>query len=146
MQKDCSVLGSFAKNKTFYTLSSLKCGLVGNSAILLRAITKVLKRRAGDKKKATSSLLFSGYLGPGGLADDGKYLNSNCIGGAAGYIDRWMFGEDHIYGHPTAKVRYILIILCQKCSKLWRAAFIISLCCLLVSQQHNQILLTCKIT
>ena len=48
--------------------------------------------------------IIRGYLGPGGLADDGKYTNSNCIGGAAGYIDRWMFGEDHIYGYPSPKV------------------------------------------
>ena len=53
--------------------------------------------------------LFSGYLGPGGLAEDGKFMNSKCIGGAAGYIDRWMFGEDHIYGYPTAKVKYFRI-------------------------------------
>jgi len=60
---------------------------------------------------AIINLLFSGYLGPGGLADNGKYTNSNCIGGAAGYIDRWMFGEDHIYGHPTAKVPHSQLLL-----------------------------------
>lgn len=52
----------------------------------------------------TFVLHFSGYLGPGGLANDGKYVNATCVGGAAGYIDRWMFGEKHIYGHPTCKV------------------------------------------
>ena len=30
-------------------------------------------------------------------------MNSSCIGGAAGYIDRWILGEDHIYGYPTPK-------------------------------------------
>jgi len=47
---------------------------------------------------------FRGYLGPGGLADEGKHMSAKCIGGAAGYIDRWIFGEDHIYGYPTPKV------------------------------------------
>ena len=49
----------------------------------------------------------SGYIGPGGLADNGKYMNTDCIGGAAGYIDRWLLGEDHIYGYPTPKVQTI---------------------------------------
>lgn len=44
-------------------------------------------------------------MGTGGLADGGKYAGASCIGGAAGYIDRWMFGENHIYGYPTAKVK-----------------------------------------
>jgi len=30
----------------------------------------------------------------------------NCTGGAAGYIDRVVFGESHIYQHPTAKKWY----------------------------------------
>ena len=45
--------------------------------------------------------LISGYLGPGGLHDGGKF--SNCTGGAAGYIDRVIFGDSHIYNWPTAK-------------------------------------------
>jgi len=48
----------------------------------------------------------TGYLGPGGLADNGKLLNNSCVGGAAGYIDRWLFGENHMYGHPTCKEVY----------------------------------------
>lgn len=44
-----------------------------------------------------------GYLGPGGLHDHGKF--TNCTGGAAGYIDRLIFG-DHIYKHPTCKALY----------------------------------------
>nr|CAB3252729.1 heparan-alpha-glucosaminide N-acetyltransferase-like [Phallusia mammillata] len=43
----------------------------------------------------------TGYLGPGGLANGGKYINNTCVGGAAGHIDRWLFGEKHMYGHPT---------------------------------------------
>ena len=39
-----------------------------------------------------------GYLGPGGLHDDGNY--ENCTGGIAGYIDRAVFGN-HIHKHPT---------------------------------------------
>ncbi|KAK3583015.1 hypothetical protein CHS0354_005656 [Potamilus streckersoni] len=45
----------------------------------------------------------TGYLGPGGLADHGK---ENCTGGAAAYIDRQIFGEDHIYQTPTCKEIY----------------------------------------
>ena len=43
-----------------------------------------------------------GYLGPGGLAEHGKYFN--CTGGAAGYIDRLLLTSNHIYGSPTCKV------------------------------------------
>lgn len=44
-----------------------------------------------------------GYLGPGGLADDGKY--ENCTGGAAGYLDRVIFGS-HMYKTPSCHVMY----------------------------------------
>ncbi|KAM9329534.1 heparan-alpha-glucosaminide N-acetyltransferase [Gastrophryne carolinensis] len=46
----------------------------------------------------------TGYLGPGGIGDFGKY--PNCTGGAAGYIDRLVFGEEHIYQRPTSSVVY----------------------------------------
>ncbi|XP_056387378.1 proto-oncogene tyrosine-protein kinase receptor Ret-like isoform X5 [Hyla sarda] len=46
----------------------------------------------------------TGYLGPGGIGDDGLY--PNCTGGAAGYIDKWLFGPNHIYNHPTCKELY----------------------------------------
>ncbi|XP_073454211.1 heparan-alpha-glucosaminide N-acetyltransferase [Aquarana catesbeiana] len=45
-----------------------------------------------------------GYLGPGGIGDMGKY--PNCTGGAAGYIDRSVLGENHIYQHPSSNVIY----------------------------------------
>lgn len=50
------------------------------------------------------SLLFvlRGYLGAGGIGDNGLY--PNCTGGAAGYVDRWMFG-DNMFRYPTCKVR-----------------------------------------
>lgn len=35
-----------------------------------------------------------GYLGPGGIADDGLY--ANCTGGAFGYIDRVYLGPLHL--------------------------------------------------
>uniref|UniRef100_A0A9J8C7H8 Si:dkey-192p21.6 n=1 Tax=Cyprinus carpio carpio TaxID=630221 RepID=A0A9J8C7H8_CYPCA len=44
-----------------------------------------------------------GYLGAGGIGDDGLY--PNCTGGAAAYIDRWLFG-DNIFWYPTCKVLY----------------------------------------
>ncbi|XP_015253117.1 PREDICTED: heparan-alpha-glucosaminide N-acetyltransferase-like [Cyprinodon variegatus] len=46
----------------------------------------------------------TGYLGPGGIGDMG--LHVNCTGGAAGYIDRWLLGENHIYQSPSSKVIY----------------------------------------
>nr|XP_021388306.1 heparan-alpha-glucosaminide N-acetyltransferase isoform X2 [Lonchura striata domestica] len=45
-----------------------------------------------------------GYLGPGGIGDFGKY--PNCTGGAAGYIDRLILGEKHMYQHPSSGVTY----------------------------------------
>ncbi|XP_030421186.1 heparan-alpha-glucosaminide N-acetyltransferase isoform X4 [Gopherus evgoodei] len=45
-----------------------------------------------------------GYLGPGGIGDFGKY--PNCTGGAAGYIDRLLLGEKHIYQHPSSNALY----------------------------------------
>ena len=50
---------------------------------------------------------FRGYLGPGGIEGDGS--NENCTGGAAGYIDREIFGLNHMYGHPTCTVRKMLL-------------------------------------
>uniref|UniRef100_A0A8D0WNU1 Heparan-alpha-glucosaminide N-acetyltransferase catalytic domain-containing protein n=1 Tax=Sus scrofa TaxID=9823 RepID=A0A8D0WNU1_PIG len=46
----------------------------------------------------------TGYLGPGGIGDLGKY--PNCTGGAAGYIDRLLLGDDHLYQHPSPAVLY----------------------------------------
>ena len=43
-----------------------------------------------------------GYLGPGGLHNNGQYYN--CCGGAAGYIDKIVLGNDHIYQGATFKV------------------------------------------
>uniref|UniRef100_A0A3Q3J448 Heparan-alpha-glucosaminide N-acetyltransferase catalytic domain-containing protein n=1 Tax=Monopterus albus TaxID=43700 RepID=A0A3Q3J448_MONAL len=45
----------------------------------------------------------TGYLGAGGIGDNGLY--PNCTGGAAGYIDRWIFG-DNMYRYPTCKEMY----------------------------------------
>uniref|UniRef100_A0A665WYQ0 Heparan-alpha-glucosaminide N-acetyltransferase n=1 Tax=Echeneis naucrates TaxID=173247 RepID=A0A665WYQ0_ECHNA len=46
----------------------------------------------------------TGYLGPGGIGDMGLY--PNCTGGAAGFIDRWLLGENHIYQTPSSRVIY----------------------------------------
>ncbi|XP_033100089.1 heparan-alpha-glucosaminide N-acetyltransferase-like isoform X2 [Anneissia japonica] len=47
------------------------------------------------------------YLGPGGTMIYGiNNTVSMCTGGAAGYIDKWFFGEDHIYQYPTCQVIY----------------------------------------
>ncbi|XP_030740520.1 heparan-alpha-glucosaminide N-acetyltransferase [Echinops telfairi] len=46
----------------------------------------------------------TGYLGPGGIGDWGKF--PNCTGGAAGYIDRVLLGDDHLYQHPSSAVLY----------------------------------------
>ena len=39
----------------------------------------------------------TGYLGAGGLADNGAYKLNTCTGGAHRAIDIWLFGEHHIY-------------------------------------------------
>ncbi|XP_034183088.2 heparan-alpha-glucosaminide N-acetyltransferase [Osmia lignaria lignaria] len=41
----------------------------------------------------------TGYLGPGGLHDDAKYFD--CVGGAAGYIDRLVLKEQHLHHSMT---------------------------------------------
>ncbi|EHB15173.1 Heparan-alpha-glucosaminide N-acetyltransferase, partial [Heterocephalus glaber] len=46
----------------------------------------------------------TGYLGPGGIGDLGKY--ANCTGGAARYIDHLLLGSDHLYQHPSSTVLY----------------------------------------
>ncbi|XP_028405101.1 heparan-alpha-glucosaminide N-acetyltransferase-like isoform X2 [Dendronephthya gigantea] len=48
----------------------------------------------------------TGYVGPGGIGE-GYPQSENCTGGIAGYIDRKLFGENHIYGHPTSKKLYL---------------------------------------
>ena len=60
------------------------------------------------KKNVFSKYIFSftGYLGPGGLFDDNQHDGVDCIGGAAGYIDRKFFGVSHIYSNPTPKSVY----------------------------------------
>lgn len=45
-----------------------------------------------------------GYQGPGGLEEQGKFFN--CTGGAANFLDRAIFGTDHIYKRPTSKEVY----------------------------------------
>ncbi|XP_054847125.1 heparan-alpha-glucosaminide N-acetyltransferase isoform X2 [Eublepharis macularius] len=50
----------------------------------------------------------TGYLGAGGIGDFGKY--PNCTGGAAGYIDRLLLGEKHIYQHPSSNVLYMTTV------------------------------------
>lgn len=46
----------------------------------------------------------NGYLGPGGVHEMGRY--NNCIGGAAGYVDRLIIGTHHLYQRPRAAVVY----------------------------------------
>eukprot|EP00095_Tigriopus_kingsejongensis_P004563 maker-scaffold462_size163801-snap-gene-0.38 protein:Tk04563 transcript:maker-scaffold462_size163801-snap-gene-0.38-mRNA-1 annotation:"heparan-alpha-glucosaminide n-acetyltransferase-like" len=46
----------------------------------------------------------TGYLGPGGLHHQGQFFN--CTGGATGFVDRVVFGPEHMYHHPTAQKIY----------------------------------------
>jgi len=46
----------------------------------------------------------TGYLGPGGLAENGTH--TNCTGGAAMWVDVSIFGSQHIYQHPTCHQIY----------------------------------------
>lgn len=43
----------------------------------------------------------TGYLGPGGMDQYSRFVN--CTGGAAGYIDRLIFTDKHLYPHPTSQ-------------------------------------------
>lgn len=46
----------------------------------------------------------TGYLGPGGWHNHSS--SPHCTGGAAGYIDRLVFGNNHIYQRPTCQNVY----------------------------------------
>jgi len=46
--------------------------------------------------------VYRGYLGPGGLHENGSY--ENCTGGSASYIDRQVLGPDHMYKFGRFKV------------------------------------------
>ncbi|XP_053600577.1 heparan-alpha-glucosaminide N-acetyltransferase [Plodia interpunctella] len=46
----------------------------------------------------------AGYLGPGGKHDD--WVAANCSGGAAGYIDRLLLGELHVFQNSDARRVY----------------------------------------
>lgn len=46
----------------------------------------------------------SGYLGPGGIHQ--MSMNTDCIGGATGYIDRLIIGKSHLYQRPRAASVY----------------------------------------
>jgi heparan-alpha-glucosaminide N-acetyltransferase len=50
----------------------------------------------------------TGYLGPGGLHKNASYYN--CTGGSAGYLDRLILGESHVYKYPTCQGVYQTII------------------------------------
>ena len=47
----------------------------------------------------------TGYLGPGGLHENGRYP-VHCVGGAAGYIDRKVWGSSHLFQWPTVNEVY----------------------------------------
>ncbi|CAF3665598.1 unnamed protein product [Adineta steineri] len=46
----------------------------------------------------------AGYLGPGGLHENGKY--ENCTGGITGYIDRFLLTDKHLYQYPSCQLVY----------------------------------------
>lgn len=46
-----------------------------------------------------------GYIGPAGLHLNNAYP-AECVGGAAGYIDRWILTVQHIYQYPTSREVY----------------------------------------
>ncbi|KAG7390117.1 hypothetical protein PHYPSEUDO_008820 [Phytophthora pseudosyringae] len=46
----------------------------------------------------------TGYLGPGGVAEDGAHRN--CTGGAHLYVDSLMFGLHHIFQTPSCQQRF----------------------------------------
>ncbi|XP_054166903.1 heparan-alpha-glucosaminide N-acetyltransferase-like [Oppia nitens] len=51
-----------------------------------------------------SPICPQGYIGPGGLYDNMTHVH--CTGGVAAYIDKWVLGDKHIYGHFTGDRLY----------------------------------------
>ncbi|XP_034244775.1 heparan-alpha-glucosaminide N-acetyltransferase [Thrips palmi] len=45
-----------------------------------------------------------GYMGPGGVHMDGAF--ANCTGGAAGYVDKLVLGQEHLYPTPGSHAVY----------------------------------------
>ena len=40
-------------------------------------------------------------MGPGGLHENSKFFN--CTGGAASFVDKVIFGKNHIYSRPSCR-------------------------------------------
>ncbi|XP_023179307.1 heparan-alpha-glucosaminide N-acetyltransferase [Drosophila hydei] len=76
------------------------CLFSGELAVLLALIAGYLGLTFGLRVPGCPR----GYLGPGGKHNNAA--DPNCIGGAAGYVDRLILGNAHIYQHPTAKYVY----------------------------------------
>ncbi|CAD6188867.1 unnamed protein product [Caenorhabditis auriculariae] len=45
-----------------------------------------------------------GYMGPGGLIEQGEFFN--CTGGITSFIDSFVLGQNHMYSNPTCKTLY----------------------------------------
>jgi predicted acyltransferase len=54
----------------------------------------------------------TGYIGPGGLAENGQYFN--CTGGAHGYIDRTIWGPTHMYHTRLPNGDVVSAATCQE--------------------------------
>ncbi|KAH9499240.1 hypothetical protein Btru_004505 [Bulinus truncatus] len=50
----------------------------------------------------------TGYVGPGGLSEGGKY--KNCTGGATQYVDSILLGTNHMYQWPTPQAIYQTVV------------------------------------
>ena len=99
------------KKNLFLLLFEHEVGLIFTlSVIKLLCFAVLLPRPVLHVVVATvTPTVFSrGYLGPGGLHDNGEHWN--CTGGAAGAIDRLVLGESHMYKTPTCMVKCHLYI------------------------------------
>ena len=56
----------------------------------------------------------TGYLGAGGLADNGRYLGKGCTGGAHRAVDVALFGEAHMYHDRHSDGAFISSATCSE--------------------------------
>lgn len=88
-------------------LGDKRCGALADVVVLLPQWIVVLALAAVH---LAAQLLLpvpgcpQGYMGPGGIHRDGAF--TNCTGGAAGYVDRLVLGEEHLYQLPGTRQVY----------------------------------------
>ena len=77
--------------------------MLTNESLFVRIITLITQISSVIIKIYVISFLSTrGYLGAGGNQDNGTWFN--CTGGAAGWLDRTVLGQGHVYQRVTSMV------------------------------------------